>query len=72
MDDELNIENIQNTDDNIPFHSFLPEHPQYHTHKLGVVGHCICMAGTSLNSKVYIFQNNTLANHSVLGVIRKV
>jgi len=34
--------------------------------RLGVVGHCICMAGVSLNSKVYIFQNNTLANHSAL------
>jgi len=40
--------------------------------QLGVVGHCICMAGASLNSKLYIFQNNTLANHGVLRVIRKV
>ena len=37
--------------------------------QLGVVGHCICMASTSLNSKVNIFQNNTLANYSVVGVI---
>ena len=27
MNDELNIKTIQNTDDNIPFHLFLPEHP---------------------------------------------
>jgi len=34
-DDELNIvENVQYNEDDTHFHSFLPDHPQYHTHEI--------------------------------------